>query len=134
MSVTASELIGPDPHPEIRIIRVFNTNDGVLNTKQFVIQNRETTLKKKYGGPQIYTVKIREENGDNHITPSSKVKVYCNCADFTYRRAYCLYKDKGLLMPEGFVLTPPKETNPTCHKKYCKHVSKALQYSIERNV
>jgi len=127
--VKANELIGSNTD-DIRVVQFYTTKDSIYETKQLVIRNKDTSLKKKLGGPQIYTVKVRGENGESKIEGNTNIKVYCNCADFTYRRAYCLYQRNGLLIPEGFVLTPPEKTNPDCNKKYCKHVSAAVRYLI----
>ena len=115
---------------DIKVTSLYKTHEFNGETKQLVLRSRNTKLKKKYGGPQIYTVKIRGENGESKIVGSTKVKVYCSCHDFIFRRAWCLNKENSLLIPEGFLPEPPTKTNPTCTKKGCKHVSHALQYLI----
>ncbi len=95
-----------------------------------VLRSKNTTLKTKHGGPQIYTVKIRGRNGVKTITPSTEVQVYCSCHDFIFRRAWCLDQQGSLLIPEGFLKQPPTETNPNCNKKHCKHINHALKYLI----
>lgn len=128
----AGELMRANIH-DIRVVNVYNTrtNNEIGQTKQVIVRSINTTYKKKLGGPQIYTVKIRGKNGVPRINPDTEVQVYCNCSDFIYRRAYCLYKEGSLLIPEGFVLEPPEKTNPTCNEKICKHASYALKYLIE---
>lgn len=114
----------------IRVTQLYKTHEHNGETKQLVMRSQDTTLKKKYGGPQVYTVKIRAKNGVPIIKPNTEVQVYCSCHDFIFRRAYCLNQVGSLLIPEGFLDEAPTETNPDCTKKNCKHVSHALRYLI----
>ena len=115
---------------DIRVTNLYKTNEHNGQTKQLVLRSKNTTLKNKYGGPQIYTVKIRGRNGVAKIEPNTEVQVYCSCHDFIFRRAYCLKLAGLLLIPEGFLDEAPTSTNPNCNKKHCKHVSHALKYLI----
>jgi len=116
---------------DIRVTHLYKTNENNGETKQLVMRSKNTTLKTKYGGPQIYTVKIRGKNGVPQINANTEVQVYCSCHDFIFRRAYCLNQAGSLLIPEGFLNEAPTETNPNCNKKHCKHVSHALRYLIQ---
>jgi len=128
--LTANELIS-DENDGVSICQVYTTiEENDKETKQLVVSSKNTTLKKKYSGPQIYTVKIRGRNGEKRITERTEVKVYCSCHDFIFRRAYCLNLVGSLLIPEGFLNQPPNVTNPDCTKMYCKHVSEGLKYLI----
>ena len=127
----ASQLIGGNTS-DIRIVQKFITEDlQGHRIIQCVVKSNNTTLKRKYGGPQIYTVKIKTQDGDDKIKPNTKVQVYCSCHDFEFRRAYCLAQQGSLLIPEGFLPQPPEKTNPSCNIKYCKHVSAALRQLIQ---
>ena len=127
----ANELMSGNVDHNIQIIKYIKSRNFDHESKQLIVKSNATTLKKKYGGPQLYTVKIEARNGVPVITPNTEVRVYCSCHDFIFRRAYCLNQDGSLLIPEGFIQEPPEKTNPTCHKKYCKHVSAALKYLIQ---
>lgn len=127
----AHELMSGNVDHNVQVIKLIKTRNFDQESKQLVVKSNATTLKKKYGGPQLYTVKIEARNGVPIITPNTEVRVYCNCHDFIFRRAYCLNQDGSLLIPEGFLQEPPEKTNPTCEKKYCKHVSAALKYLIQ---
>jgi hypothetical protein len=98
--------------------------------KQFVVMSRKSTTTIK---PNLYNVKIESNTPD--LTPTSKVKVYCDCLDFQYRQAYCFNEKGALLIPQGFVIEPPDKTNPGCQKfRACKHIKSALKYGIERKI
>lgn len=115
----------------MQVLKVLISRNFDQESKQVVIKSNDTTLKKKYGGPQLYTVKIEARNGVPKITPNTEVKVYCNCHDFIFRRAWCLNQQGSLLIPEGFIDIPPEKTNSDCKKMHCKHVSQALTYLIQ---
>jgi hypothetical protein len=125
----AHELINANTE-DIRVTQIYKTQEFNGETKQLVMRSKDTTLKKRYGGPQIYTVKVRGQNGVKEINPDTKVQVYCSCHDFIFRRAWCLNRVGSLLIPEGFLNEPPEKTNPNCNNKTCKHVSHALRYLI----
>ena len=82
--------------------------------------------------PNLYVVKI--ESDTPKILPTSKVKVYCSCLDFRYRLAYCFDQNGGLLTQPDFVLEPPKETNPNCIVRSCKHINIALKHAIQQGI
>lgn len=58
---------------------------------------------------------------------NTKMKVFCNCDDFAFRRAFVLHKYDALLAPQHFILTPPKKTNPNEIVSTCKHIKVFLQ-------
>lgn len=126
----AHELMSGNVDHRMQVIKLLKSRNFDQESKQIIIKSNDTTLKKKYGGPQLYTVKIEARNGVSLIGPDTEVKVYCSCHDFIFRRAYCLNQEGSLLIPEGFYEAPPESTNPTCRQKYCKHVSAALKYLI----
>jgi len=83
--------------------------------------------------PQVYVVKI--ECNTEKLTPKSKIKGYCDCHDFRYRQAYCWYERGALIMPQSFLLEPPKITNPGCGElRMCKHMTLAVSYILNRNL
>ena len=67
---------------------------------------------------------------------NTSMKVFCNCEDFAFRRAYVLHKYDALLAPQNFILTPPKKTNPNEIVSTCKHIKvfleKAHDHSLAR--
>ena len=129
--LTAGQAITEDTH-DIRVVQYFNTENAQGEwVKQAIVRSIDTTQRKRLGGPQAYTVKIKAKDGSKKITPDKEIQFYCNCQDFIFRRAYCAYEVGSLLIPEGFVLTPPEKTNPTCNRKVCKHISLAVRYFIE---
>jgi len=127
----AHELMSGNVDHNMSVIKLIKSRNFDQESKQLIIKSSGTTMKKKYGGPQLYTVKVEGRNGVPIITPDTEVRVYCNCHDFIFRRAYCLNQEGSLFIPEGFVDAPPETTNPDCHKKYCKHISAALKYLIQ---
>ena len=102
--------------------------------KQFTVVSKNSTVtKKKYGSPNVYTVKI--ETDTPQITPTSRVRVYCNCFAFQYYFAYCFHQKGALILEPGFLLEPPVKTNPGCKKfEACKHIQTALRFALERKL
>ena len=74
---------------------------------------------------QLDTVKFEE---------NSKVRVFCNCDDFAFRRAYVLAKQDALLRPHDFILTPPKKTNPNEILSVCKHIKVFLLLKYQKKL
>jgi hypothetical protein len=129
--VTASQLMGA-PDASIAIIKTINQP----YLKQFVVLSKKSTTSIK---PNLYTVKV--EANTPKLTPASKIKVSCTCADFRYRQAYCMHEKDALLVSEDFLLkldgqeVKPDKTNPGCKNfRACKHIRAALKYGIERNL
>jgi len=80
--------------------------EGIVNGHQVVVKNEKKSL---------------------GWTPSTPVKVKCDCPNFQFQWAYSLYKQDALLDPQTFNLTPPKKTNPAIVAGSCKHVTRVLQ-------
>ncbi len=129
--IKVSQLMGV-PDSSIQVIKVINQP----YIKQMSILSKKSTTKIK---PNLYTVKM--ELDTPKITPNSRVKLSCSCADFRYRQAYCFYEKDALLVNEDYRLKmngqeiKPDKTNPGCHKiKACKHIKSALKYALERKI
>ena len=130
-SLTVAQLMGA-PDSTIKVIRTINQP----YIKQFVVLSKKSTTNIK---PNLYTVKV--ESDTPKLTPRSKIKCSCTCADFRYRLAYCFHEKGALLTSEDFLLKldgqeiKPDKTNPGCHKfRACKHIRAALKYGLERNM
>ena len=129
--IIVSQLMGITDN-SVQIIKVINQQ----YLKQFVVLSKKSTTGIK---PNIYTVKI--ESNTPKLTPQSKIKVSCTCADFRYRLAYCLYEKDALLTPEDYLLKldgeeiKPDKTNPGCSKvRGCKHIKASLKYALQHNI
>ncbi len=130
-SITAAQLMGV-PDSSIAVIKTINQP----YLKQFVVLSKKSTTTIK---PNLYTVKV--ESNTPKLTPTSKVKLSCTCADFRYRLAYCMHEKGALLTNEDFLLKmdgqeiKPDKTNPGCNKfRACKHIRVSLKYGIERKL
>jgi len=123
-SITVSSILRSQDNT-IKVIKVINRP----YIKQFSLISKKSTTDIQ---PSMYVVKI--ESNTPKITPSSKIKVYCSCLDFRYRLAYCFDQHGALLTQPDFVLEPPKETNPTCTVRSCKHINVCLRYAIEKGI
>jgi hypothetical protein len=123
--VTASQLTGTIDN-SIKVIKTIKQPF----IKQFVVMSRKSTTTIK---PNLYNVKVETDTPE--LRPSSKVKCYCDCLDFSYRQAYCFNEKGALLIPQGFVIEPPDKTNPGCQKfRPCKHIKEAIRYGLERKI
>jgi hypothetical protein len=129
--VNVSQMMGV-PDSSIAIIKTINQP----YVKQFVVLSRKSTTTIK---PNLYTVKIEADTPK--LTPTSKIKMSCTCADFRYRLAYCAHEKGALLTSEDFLLkldgqeVKPDKTNPGCSKfRACKHIKAALKYGLERSL
>ena len=123
-TITASSILRV-PDASIKVIKVINRP----YIKQFSLISKKSTTDIQ---PSMYVVKI--ESDTPKIIPTSKLKVYCSCLDFRYRLAYCFNQHGALLTQPDFVLEPPKETNPTCTIRSCKHINAAIKYAIEKGI
>ncbi len=129
--VTVAQLMGV-PDSTIAIIKVINQP----YVKQFSVLSKQSTTKIK---PNLYTVKL--EINTPKVTPQSKIKVSCSCADFRYRQAFCFNEKNALLVTEDYLLKmdgvkiEADKTNPGCVKfKACKHIKAALTYALQRKI
>ncbi len=129
--ISVAQLMGV-PDSSIQVIKVINQP----YIKQFSVLSKQSTTKIK---PNLYTVKI--ESNTPKLTPQSKVKVSCSCADFRYRLAYCFHEKDALLVSEDYLLKlngqeiKPDDTNPGCNKfRACKHIKSALAYGLQRKI
>ena len=124
-TVTAASIMGV-PDNTIKIIKTIKQPF----IKQFVVISKKSTTTIK---PSLYTVKIESNTAD--LTPTSKIKVFCDCLDFRYRNAYCFHQKGALLMPASYVIEPPDKTNAGCNQfRACKHIRAALKYGVERGI
>ncbi len=129
--IKVAQLMG-QPDSSIQVIKVVNRQ----YLKQFSVLSKRSTTKIK---PNLYTVKL--ELDTPKITPQSKVKVSCSCADFRYRLAFCFYEKEALLVSEDYLLKlngqeiRADKTNPGCSKfRACKHIKAALAYGLQRGI
>jgi hypothetical protein len=109
--------------PNLRILKIYHEPYYY----QVIVFNPLSTTKK----PQHYVVRI--ECNEEHLTRHSKVKISCDCHDFRYRFAYCLYQNDSLFFTPAFLLKYPEKTNPNCEIKSCKHIYTALNYILAKN-
>ncbi len=128
--IRVSQLMGV-PDSSIQVIKVINQP----YVKQFSVLSRKSTTNIK---PNLYTVKI--ELDTPKITPNSKVKVSCSCADFRYRQAKAFHDKDALLVNEDYLLKmngveiKADKTNPQGIIKACKHIKSALSYGLQRKI
>jgi len=128
--IKVAQLMGV-PDSSISVIKVINQP----YLKQFSILSRKSTTSIK---PNLYTVKI--ELDTPKVTPNSRVKCSCSCADFRYRSAWAFHEKDALLVNEDYLLkmngveVRADKTNPTGKIKACKHLKAALKYGIERKI
>ncbi len=78
-----------------------------------------------------YTCVIENSSGNWDI--DTKIKCKCSCPDFQFRWAYVLWKHKGLLDPNDFILEPPKHKNPGMVIGACKHLNKCARNLLTKN-
>ncbi len=128
--IRVAQLMGV-PDSSIKVIKVINQP----YIKQFSVLSKQSTTKIK---PNLYTVKIELDTPT--MSPQSKVKVSCSCADFRYRLAYAFDKQDALLISEDYLLRlngqeiKPDKTNPQLEVRPCKHIKCALQYGLQRKI
>ena len=130
-TIRVSQLMGV-PDSSIKVIKVINQP----YIKQFSVLSRKSTTSIK---PNLYTVKL--ESDTPKLSPQSKIKVSCSCADFRYRLAYCFREKNALLVNEDYLLkfngqdVLPDKTNPGCRKfRACKHIKASLAYALQRGI
>ena len=97
--------------------------------KQFSVLSKKSTTKFK---KSLYTVKLFIDTPK--MTPTSKVKAFCTCLDFTYRLAYCLSTKNALYEEPNFVLKHPSVTNPGCNIRGCQHIDAAIRYGLRKGI
>lgn len=85
-------------------INAFENKDGIIVSAK--VNDHNVSI-------QIY---------DKKIQISSPVSIFCDCDFFKFNLAYALHKNNSLLIPDGFVLKPPKVKNPYLSLSGCKHI------------